>query len=191
MLRPVAARPSLAFNPSASAGIPPFPDEVGFVGFVGDHIGGDTMELFFLRHGDALPDGERPLSPRGREQTLHLCEKLAEMSLSLQAIHTSPLLRARQTAEVAGTALGLQPQVSEWLDAGATVSDIAQLVQGLGAHARVMLVGHEPDFSTIVGLLIGGGAVQMKKSGLARVECDKVAPGRGTLKWLVTPDLVE
>ena len=149
------------------------------------------MELFFLRHGDAQPDGERPLTSKGREQTLYVCEKLAELGLDLEAIYTGPVLRARQTAEVAGTAFGLEPQVSDWLDSGATISDVAQLVKGAGPHARVMLVGHEPDFSTIIGLLIGGGAVQIKKSGLARVECDKVAPGRGTLRWLVTPDLVE
>jgi phosphohistidine phosphatase len=149
------------------------------------------MELFFLRHGDAQPGGARPLTPKGREQTLQVCKKLAGLGLDLRAIYTSPLLRARQTAEVAGKALGLEPEVSDGLDSGATISDVAQLVPvGAGPRTRVMLVGHEPDFGTIIGQLIGGGAVQMKKSGVARVECDKLAPGRGVLKWLLTPDLV-
>lgn len=148
------------------------------------------MELFFLRHGDAQPGGERPLTPKGREQARHVGEKLAALGLEFQAIYTSPLLRAKQTAELVGQALGLQPQVSELLDSGATIANMAQLVPPAGPRTRVLLVGHEPDLSTAIGLLIGGGAVAMKKASLARVECDKVAPGRGTLRWLLTPDLV-
>ena len=149
------------------------------------------MELLFLRHGEAEAGGARPLTPKGRAETRRVCARLAELGLEVRTIYTSPLLRAKQTAEVAGKALGREPQVSDLLDSGATLAKVEELVpRGLGPRTRVMLVGHEPDFSTIIGLLIGGGAVEMKKSGLARVECDKVEPGRGVLKWLITAELV-
>jgi len=54
----------------------------------------------------------------------------------------------------------------------------------------VVFVGHEPDMSRIVGELIGNARVRMKKSGCARVSCERAEPGAGTLIWLVSPELL-
>ena len=148
------------------------------------------MDIYFLRHGDAASGGERPLTDKGRKQGKTVANALNDLGLEVDAIYTSPLVRARQTAEIAGDALGVEPRVSDLLDSGATLDEIAKLLAGCGPDDRVMLVGHEPDFSAIVGQLIGGGRVEMKKAGVARIECSRIAPESGVLKWLLTPKVM-
>ncbi|MCE5217721.1 phosphohistidine phosphatase SixA [bacterium] len=145
------------------------------------------METFFLRHGDAVPEGERPLSEQGLKEMKRVARWVKDHELGLSAIYSSPLLRARQTAEVVAEVLGLEVVVDAALDSGASLSGIAKLLDGRSPGDRVMLVGHEPDFSGMVGELIGGGAVEMRKGGLARVESECLKPGCGVLRWLLTP----
>ena len=155
------------------------------------------MELYFLRHGDAVPDGARPLSERGRAEVRQVLERLHETGFAADSILTSPLLRARQTADIAAEVLDIEPQTEGKLDAGATLADLARLLAELGADGddadpavKVLLVGHEPDFSTMIEQLIGGGDIDMKKAAVARVDCNNIAPGGGVLRWLVTPKLL-
>jgi phosphohistidine phosphatase len=148
------------------------------------------MELYFLRHGDAEVGGERPLSDRGREEMEAVAARLKRLELGLDVIYTSPLLRAKQTAEIVGQALRVQVVVSDLLDSGARLEDIIELLMPHGRGDSVMLVGHEPDFSAVIGDLIGSGAVEMKKAGLARITCEKVGAAAGVLKWLAPPRLL-
>jgi phosphohistidine phosphatase len=67
---------------------------------------------------------------------------------------------------------------------------MARLCNLLGEYRsaeRVMLVGHEPDFSSLIGELTGGSRVQLKKGGLARVDLETIDHGAGTLVWLLPP----
>lgn len=148
------------------------------------------MDLYFLRHGDAVPEGERPLSERGERDVTHVVDCLKSTGLAPDLILTSPLLRARQTAEIASRILGREPEVTDLLDCGATLGDLARLLADACPHRSVLLIGHEPDFSTMVGELTGGANVEMKKAAVARVECSDIAPAHGLLKWLVTPKLL-
>ena len=154
------------------------------------------MQLLFLRHGVAEPwetwgddDGKRPLSAPGRKAMERTAATFVELGLAPDVIITSPLTRARQTAEIAARGLGmsdrvvLDPRLEPGFDAEA-LSDI------LGEHRGsevLMLVGHEPDFSLTVGSLIGGGRVVCKKGGLVRVDVDLASAGDGELIWLLPP----
>lgn len=147
------------------------------------------MELYFLRHGDALSAEPRPLSDEGAEEVRTVAERLKALGLRPDAILTSPLVRAQQTAQIVGEVLGVEPQVSELLDGGARLEDIAEAVAAHRRAKSLLLVGHEPDLSRAIGRLTGG-AVDMKKAGLAWVDCERVEDGAGVLKWLAPPKLM-
>ena len=153
------------------------------------------MELYFFRHGDAEAgaaagsDEARRLTERGRRETRAVAEALQRAGVQLEAIFTSPLVRARQTAEILQEVFGVPAQVDERLRCGCTLGQVQELV-GEQPHEGMMLVGHEPDFGRMVGQLVGGGRVEMKKSGLARLHVERVEPRGGTLVWLVSPELL-
>jgi phosphohistidine phosphatase len=112
---------------------------------------------------------------------------MRRLHLRLDALLSSPLVRAHETATIVGRELGQELQLTEKLAPGC---DLAQLFALLGEHRgaeRVMLVGHEPDFSSLIGALTGGSNVLMKKGGLARVDIERLEQGIGTLAWLLPP----
>jgi phosphohistidine phosphatase len=157
------------------------------------------MKLYFLRHGKAESrsewhedDAGRPLTPAGEEAMRREAEALRALHLALDLIVTSPLARARRTAEIVAGELGLDGRLVE--DARlAPGFDVACLEQLLAAHEpaeSVMVVGHEPDFSETVAQLIGGGEIVMKKGGLARVDVTAPVVGGGKLVWLLAPPLL-
>jgi phosphohistidine phosphatase len=157
------------------------------------------MRLYFLRHGKAEnradwqgPDDERPLTPEGEEALRRQARVMAGLDLRVDVLVTSPLARARRTAEIVADGLGLGGRVVED-DRLAHGFDVRRLEQVLAAHGpaeALMVVGHEPDFSATVAELIGGGEIVMKKGGLARVDVTAPVAGGGELVWLLTPPLL-
>ena len=170
------------------------------------------MELYFLRHGQAGQrsawvgdDALRPLTEAGRERMVQEATTMRKLGVAPEVIVTSPLARARQTAEVVEEILGLEDHVveDERLASGFSLDELAGVLaahlKGDSSGASVMLVGHEPDFSEIVGRLVGGADVLLKKGGLARVDLPLRAPfggssraleGRGQLVWLLQPTVL-
>ena len=135
--------------------------------------------LWLLRHGDAAggsPDAERPLTAKGEEQSRAAGRALKRLGVLPSACLTSPKVRAVDTARLACEELGIEPQHEPKLAGGPF--DPEALAAGLGDD--VLLVGHDPDFSSAVHSLTGA-QVRMKKGGLAGVE-------KGELKVLVRPD---
>ena len=157
------------------------------------------MRVYFLRHGKAEDraawqgrDADRPLTAEGAEELRREAKRLRAMDLGLDVIVTSPLARARATAEIVAAELGLGGSLVED-ERLAPGFDLGRLEQVLAAHGRagaIMLVGHEPDFGETIAELIGGGDVVMKKGGLARVDVTAPAAGGGRLVWLLTPPLL-
>ena len=156
------------------------------------------MELYFLRHARAVareewhgPDGRRPLTKRGIALMQREAVALAELDLGLDLIVTSPLERARHTAEIAAEELGLKRKLlkSSALSPGFSVRKLARVLASRPKASRVMLVGHEPDFSRVVSELVGGGRIVFQKGCLARVDVAGAAveAGRGKLVWLLQP----
>jgi len=153
-------------------------------------------ELLLLRHGiaddrlEGQDDAQRPLTLEGRERTTRVVERLVGLDLSCDLVLSSPLVRARQTAELA-VAGGLAPEL-ELAAALAPLADPLPLLERwLGPLSprpgwkRLALVGHEPDLSTLAALLIGvpmtqaPQALQLKKAGAALLQWS--APPAGSL----------
>jgi phosphohistidine phosphatase len=151
------------------------------------------MRLFFLRHGIAEDRGpgksdfQRRLTEEGLKEMDGVGKGMRRLNLGLDLVLTSPLVRARETAEIAAKALDLEKalKTEERLASGCNFADLQQALSGVPDQSRVLLVGHEPDLSEFVGHLIGGGSVRMKKASLACVDVDAVQPGYGCLRWLL------
>lgn len=158
----------------------------------------DAVELYLLRHahaGDPAewdgPDEERPLSVKGEKQTDRLARFLAGIGFQPDAIITSPKVRAAQTAEIVAHRLGMPVGLDDRLAGDLGTSTIEAILRDAGDPIRPVLVGHDPDFSSLVGMLCGAGNVPMRKGALARIDIRRpLQPGRGELRWLLPPDLL-
>lgn len=153
------------------------------------------MILYFLRHGNAEPahrdgDEHRRLSPAG-EAALHGARtSWRRLNLRPDVVLTSPLVRARRTAELACDALGGRPEVVERLAPGAEWADFAQAMATHPQARRVLFVGHEPDLSSVISLLSGARSVRVRPGGVACLEFPGIPePGDGEIAWLLDPDL--
>jgi phosphohistidine phosphatase len=124
--------------------------------------------IYLLRHGDAEPgngdDAARRLTAKGERQAEAAGRALAVLGTALVACLTSPKVRAAETARLACEALGLEPEVAAELSGGEF--DAHGLAAGRG---DVLLVGHEPSFSTAIAQLTGARA-KLRKGGLASVD---------------------
>lgn len=154
------------------------------------------MRLFFLRHGIAEPghngldDFDRALTPEGRAELDGIARGLRRLKVRPQPLLSSPLVRARQTAEVVAPILGATVELTDELATGATFGAFRRLVARYANAQSIMLVGHEPGFSHTAAELIGAepGTLALKKAGLIRVDLDgSFEPGQGYLRWLLTP----
>jgi phosphohistidine phosphatase len=159
------------------------------------------MELYLIRHADAQPlgeggiedDAERPLTAVGQAQCRLLAAALQRQKVHLDKVVTSPLLRARQTAE--GLSLhwtGTLPtqEVCDHLAPGGKRRKLTRFLRDLGAES-VAVVGHMPDIGEYAAWLVGSrkAQVDLDKAGVARVHFDgKPGKGDGVLTWLITPD---
>jgi phosphohistidine phosphatase len=144
-----------------------------------------ARQLWLLRHGEAEPhdarsDDERRLTARGEDQARSAGRALAAMEIVFQAVYTSPKVRARDTARLACEALGAEAMEHAPLREGFSADDALEL---LHADERILVVGHEPDFSQVVHDLTGA-RIDMKKGGVAGVRMDGT---RGELIVLLRP----
>ncbi|HWX44244.1 MAG TPA: histidine phosphatase family protein [Solirubrobacteraceae bacterium] len=152
-----------------------------------------ARQLWLLRHADAEPHGTRPdaerrLTERGESQARLAGVALARMGVGFREVLTSPRERALRTAMVAGAAWSEQAgtdrsktgqslgkvEIHEPLSAGFDAQQALAAMAGLGtegAEGRLLLVGHEPDLSNVVGELTGA-RVDLKKGGLAVVRME-------------------
>jgi phosphohistidine phosphatase len=143
------------------------------------------MDLYLLRHaaaGEAPRDEDRELTERGHQQARAVAGGLAWLDPGLDAILTSPLPRAAQTAQPVARALGLRLETVRALAPGHDPTEALALLAGRGE--RVLLVGHEPQLSGIAELATGG-RVHMRKAMLARIELRSTDPADGELTWLL------
>lgn len=140
-------------------------------------------------HGD---DDVRPLSEKGRRQAEQVAKLLDRMVEAPDLLITSPLLRARETAEIVAEALKVGMVVDRRLRGPLDPDMLAEILLAAGPAARPCIVGHDPDFSELLGELVGTGAIPMRKGALARVDFEGSSPiaGRGTLRYLVPPEVL-
>ncbi|RME92410.1 MAG: phosphohistidine phosphatase SixA [Verrucomicrobia bacterium] len=160
------------------------------------------MKLYLLRHGKAEPregpglrdDASRALTPEGRRRVELAARGMRRMGLRFDRILSSPLVRARETAEIVAAVLdaGVEVEFSKWLAEDDRQVELIQEIRSLRPPPEnLLLVGHEPWLSELVALLIGGGPmlpIRFKKSGLACLSINALEPGPcGVLEWLLAP----
>jgi len=155
-----------------------------------------TRRVYFLRHGKAFSradwdaaDNLRPLTKDGEATVRAEARAMKRLGIDVSVIVTSPLARARRTAEIVAEELDLRAGVVEddRLAHGFDLRRLAKIVAGQAADAEVMVVGHEPELSAAISAAIGGGRVEMKKGALARIDFGGADLRNGVLAWLVTP----
>jgi phosphohistidine phosphatase len=156
------------------------------------------MRLFFLRHGLADrsewegEDYQRPLTTKGVSRMKKEAVSIKSLKLGLDAILTSPLTRAYQTAEIVAHELGMEESfhADDRLSPGFGRSSLLRILKDFNAEDRIMLVGHEPDFSLTIEAIIGGGNIVCKKASLARVDLFHPGTLDGELVWLIPPKML-
>lgn len=156
------------------------------------------MRLYFLRHGIAEDrekwqgdDADRPLTEKGRKRLERTARNIAPLDLELNVILTSPLVRARQTAEIMAKALKLKDALREdpRLAPGFNLDALKSLLAEYSEFKAILLVGHEPDFSQTINALTHGTVV-VKKGALARVDLTDRTTPQGQLAWLIPPKML-
>src|ERR1051325_8629585 len=148
------------------------------------------MQLYFLRHGEAdwpnwsKPDDERPLTDFGRKEVRQLASFLNRLKVKPNLIISSPLPRASQTAEVAAEELKIKLRLDEALEPGFGITELRLLLQRHESKV-LMLVGHEPDFTSVISALTGA-SLKLSKAGVVLVDLDPETE-KGRLIWLFPP----
>ncbi|HEY2328091.1 MAG TPA: phosphohistidine phosphatase SixA [Gaiellaceae bacterium] len=126
------------------------------------------MRIFLVRHAEAAPgdpDELRPLTPEGRATAREVGERLAAQHID--AVVSSPLLRARETADAIAKAANLEAETDERLAPGAEMTDLSAAVSERGD--RIVVVGHQPDCSEIV-LALTGQEVSFAPGGVRELD---------------------
>ena len=162
------------------------------------------MKLYILRHGDAVEHGdprykenERPLTPKGIQRTKQLAHVLREMEITFDAVLTSPLTRARETAEILARGMKAQDNMRfcEHLAPSGSMEELVHQINMIRPAARnVVLVGHEPYLSGFVSLLCTGAPglpMVFKKGALCRLQIEVLSVGKcAMLDWLLQPRVI-
>jgi phosphohistidine phosphatase len=154
------------------------------------------MNLYLMRHAHAgIPrenptqDAKRSLVKEGKEQCVLMARVLSALNIQVDAIVSSPLKRALQTAQYVGTELGFEGKVeiSPALGVNADYAAFQKLLGKYANHEGVLMVGHNPNVFRFLGKLVtgnGGAAIRMRKGSVARIDVDRHPP---LLQWLIDP----
>jgi phosphohistidine phosphatase len=140
------------------------------------------MKIYLIRHGIAedhstKPDADRVLTDRGKEKMAKGVEGMRKLGIQLDLILSSPLKRARQTADIvaAGLSAGKLEEVAE-LSPGTNPSLVVNVIRRYRECKAIALVGHEPDLSRLTSFLLTGSAnscdFDFKKGGMAGIETE-------------------
>jgi phosphohistidine phosphatase len=154
------------------------------------------MELYILRHGEAQPrepgvaDADRALVKKGRDDVRDVVKAARSAKVDPQLILTSPLRRAKETADIAVAGFKKCPlKETDAMLPDASPDAIWKEASAL-KMGRVMVVGHEPHLGQLISFLLGNEiTVDFKKGGLIRIDVEGRGKPRGRLKWYLTPRL--
>ena len=157
------------------------------------------MKLYFVRHGIAdAPvdyrgtDYDRPLTAEGCKRMAREAKALAKLGIAADAIVTSPLARAQQTASIIAQELKMLPKLveDERLAPDFDMKELASVLRDYAKTAAIVLVGHEPSMSETIGDLIGGAAIDLKKGSVACIDVPDPTSLNGVLLWLAPPKIL-
>lgn len=157
------------------------------------------MMCYFLRHGAAGDaqtwegaDFDRALTSEGKKRIAREAKAIADLDLEIQLVVTSPLVRARQTAQIVVDELDLRDALveDERVGLGFSKGRLGDILSDHPKVSAIMLVGHEPSMGQTIGDLIGGADIDFKKGSLACVDVASGPELRGRLVWLAAPKLL-
>jgi phosphohistidine phosphatase len=160
-----------------------------------------SLSLYLVRHAIAAERGEeypddnlRPLTPKGIAKFRKAVEGLGRLDLSIDRILTSPLVRARQTADILAGGLSDSPQVVETdaLCPGARFELLLQAIAPCGHCQAIALVGHEPGIGETAARLVGASdALAFGKGAVCRIDFERLPnEGPGRLRWFMTQKIL-
>jgi phosphohistidine phosphatase len=160
------------------------------------------MKVLIIRHGkaedrpllslSAKKDAARALTATGRREMRKAAKGLRKLAPDIDVLAASPLVRARETAEIVAKVFGVNEIVEQsLLSPGADASALLHWLKQQPPDNTVALVGHEPDLGHLASWLLSGNGssfVTLRKGACALIEFDgKPAAGRGVLAWLLQP----
>ncbi|MBA3856447.1 MAG: phosphohistidine phosphatase SixA [Cyanobacteria bacterium PR.3.49] len=160
-----------------------------------------VMKIYLMRHATAverlggaiLNDSQRPLTDDGRAETRMMANALKRLNAKPTMVVSSPLTRARQTAEIILEVLGAdcELKIADGLAPGGSSSEVFKNLKKLPPFEDLFLVGHEPDIGRLAADLMLGGPeviIPFKKAAVIRVDIQDLPPSwPGTLKWFLSP----
>jgi phosphohistidine phosphatase len=161
------------------------------------------MKIYLVRHGIAteriggavLNDSMRPLTDEGKQESKAVAQGLKRLGVKPNFFVSSPLVRARQTAESFAEVLndGSEVKICDALAPGGSPATLYKFLRELGNFQEVMLFGHEPDIGVLAATLLDAAhelQLPFKKAGVCRVDVYDLPPTTpGILKWFITPKI--
>jgi phosphohistidine phosphatase len=161
----------------------------------------EPCSIYLVRHAIAAERGKeypddtlRPLTTEGIEKFRQVAKGLARLDVRVDRILTSPLVRARQTADILAEELPGRPEVIETdaLVPGATFDELRTHLAEFNRCDSVALVGHEPDIGQLAARLLGlRHPLAFKKGGVCRIDMETLPPsGPGELRWFAPPRML-
>ena len=155
------------------------------------------MQLLLLRHGkaeDSSPGGDftRELEEKGHEQARNVARILAAADLLPDLVLSSPVIRAKQTANTFTSTAGMPgPIFLEWLACGMSPDTALAELSHFPEFERIMIVGHEPDFSRLISHCLGGSAdAEVRKGSITCLDLHPPSP-RAILRFLIPHKLAK
>ena len=162
------------------------------------------MDLLLIRHGSAeerdrfaregRPDEERPLSVEGSKKMIRNARGLVAAAPRIDLLATSPLVRARQTAEILAEVYQIERvEVTDRLSPDGAPVPLLTWLRGHRTSEVVALVGHEPSLSRFIGYLLGSSSdspFALRKGGVCALRLPRLAAGAAELRWVLSPSLL-
>ena len=162
------------------------------------------MRIYLIRHSNAVDPGTpgyeddslRPLTEKGRDKMKDIASALKELDVKPDLIVSSPYIRAQQTAEILAKVLKYKQELafSEALVPMGNADNIIGEINEKYSVDELVLVGHEPCLSVLIGTLIAGNpelAINLKNGGVCCLSSDDLHTERkAVLEWLLTPKIL-
>ncbi|MFT3890836.1 MAG: phosphohistidine phosphatase SixA [Anaerolineales bacterium] len=162
------------------------------------------MKLYLIRHSNAIDpgtpdyedDSQRPLTEKGRDKMYKIASALKELGVKPDLIVSSPYIRARQTADILAKVLKYKPEltISETLIPMGNADDIVGEINEKYSVDELVLIGHEPSLSGLIGTLVAGNPeidVNLKNGGVCCLSADDLHTDRkAVLEWLLPPKIL-
>jgi phosphohistidine phosphatase len=157
--------------------------------------------LYLVRHaiaaerGDEWPDDtKRPLTSKGAARMREIAKGLRELNVTVDVVLTSPLVRAKQTAQLLVDALKPAPALAvvQALVPGTAAAQVGEALDQFRRSRRIAIVGHEPGIGELAAWLLGAKTpIPFKKGGVCRIDVASLPPSGGAeLVWMATPKML-